>query len=444
MVATGKAAEFGILVKSAAALEGLGKVDTVVLDKTGTITTGNPSVTDIVTLDGRSANDFLGDAAALESGSAHPLAQAIINEAKRRSIAIPALSDFTSESGLGVRGVIHGRKYFAGNKRFFDEKNIDVSDVAQELIEKLAKEGKTPMLFAKDGTLVGIIAAADKVREDSAGSISRLRAMGIRTVMLTGDNKVTAEAVRGAVGVDEVISDVLPADKEACVSSLKQKGHKVAMVGDGINDAPALVSADIGIAIGAGTDIAIDSADIVLMKSSLSDVVTAIKLSRATVRNIKMNLFWAFFYNILGIPVAAGVLYPFFAITLSPMIGSAAMSASSVCVVSNALRLRGFKDKEAFVAKNGEEKLAEEKVNEYNADEKENDEMKKTVKIKIDGMMCNHCRMHAEKALAAVEGVASVSVTLEDGMAVVKAARSVSDEALVKAVVDAGYEAKVV
>lgn len=444
MVATGKAAEFGILVKSAAALEGLGKVDTVALDKTGTITTGNPSVTDIVTLDGRAANDLLRDAAALESGSTHPLAQAIINEAKRKSLTVPALSDFVFESGLGVRGVIDGHEYVAGNKRFFDEKNIEVSDSAQKTIDKLAKEGKTPMLFAKDGSLVGIIAAADKVREGSAESIARLRAMGIRTVMLTGDNKVTAEAVRNAVGVDEVISDVLPAGKEACVSELKGKGHKVAMVGDGINDAPALVSADIGIAIGAGTDIAIDSADIVLMKSSLSDVVTAIKLSRATVRNIKMNLFWAFFYNILGIPVAAGVLYPFFAITLSPMIGSAAMSASSVCVVSNALRLRAFKDREAFVEAKHKKTVTEVKVNEYNTEEKENDEMKKTVKLKIDGMMCNHCRMHAEKALAAVEGVASAAVTLEDGTAVVKAERTVSDEALVKAVVDAGYEAKVI
>ena len=339
--------------------------------------------------------------------------------------------------------MIGGREYIAGNKRFFDEKGIELSSDALGEIEKLAKEGKTPMLFAENGVLVGIIAAADKIREESAESVSRLRAMGIRTVMLTGDNKMTAEAVRGAVGVDEVISDVLPAAKEACISALRQKGHKVAMVGDGINDAPALVSADVGIAIGAGTDIAIDSADIVLMKSSLSDVVTAIKLSRATVRNIKMNLFWAFFYNILGIPVAAGVLYPFFAITLSPMIGSAAMSASSVCVVSNALRLRAFKDKEAFVGTRLQGDVTEETVNEYNTCEKDDDEMKKTVKIKIDGMMCNHCRMHAQKALSAIDGVASVTVTLEDGMAVVKAERSVSDETFVKAIVDAGYEAKI-
>ena len=443
MVSTGRAAELGILVKSASALEALGRVDTVVLDKTGTITTGEPRVTDIVCLDGRGADELLRDAAALESGSTHPLAQAIISEAQKRELALPSLLDFSLESGLGVRGVIGGREYIAGNKRFFDEKGIELSSDALSEIEKLAKEGKTPMLFAENGVLVGIIAAADKIREESAESVSRLRAMGIRTVMLTGDNKMTAEAVRGAVGVDEVISDVLPAAKEACISALRQKGHKVAMVGDGINDAPALVSADVGIAIGAGTDIAIDSADIVLMKSSLSDVVTAIKLSRATVRNIKMNLFWAFFYNILGIPVAAGVLYPFFAITLSPMIGSAAMSASSVCVVSNALRLRAFKDKEAFVGTRLQGDVTEETVNEYNTCEKDDDEMKKTVKIKIDGMMCNHCRMHAQKALSAIDGVASVTVTLEDGMAVVKAERSVSDETFVKAIVDAGYEAKI-
>ena len=441
MVATGKAAELGILVKSAAALEGLGRVDVVVLDKTGTITTGSPSVTDVVTFDGRPAGELLRDAAALESGSTHPLALAIINEAQKRGSELPTLSDFVSESGLGVRGVIGGCEYIAGNRRFFDEKNIEVTADASEQIERLAGEGKTPMLFAKDGALVGIIAAADKVREGSGESIALLREMGIKTVMLTGDNKLTAEAVRGAVGVDEVISDVLPADKEACISRLKADGHRVAMVGDGINDAPALVSADVGIAIGAGTDIAIDSADIVLMKSSLSDVVTAIRLSRATVRNIKMNLFWAFFYNILGIPVAAGVLYPFFAIRLSPMIGSAAMSASSVCVVTNALRLRTFRAREV-AQKSIPSAEGEYTVNENCIMRKEDKKMKKT--LKIDGMMCNHCRMHAEKALAAVEGVEAAVVTLEDATAVVTLACDVADEVLVKAVVDAGYEAKVI
>jgi cation transport ATPase len=340
-----------------------------------------------------------------------------------------------------VRGVIGGCEYIAGNRRFFDEKNIEVTADASEQIERLAGEGKTPMLFAKDGALVGIIAAADKVREGSAESIALLREMGIKTVMLTGDNKLTAEAVRGTVGVDEVISDVLPADKEACISRLKADGHRVAMVGDGINDAPALVSADVGIAIGAGTDIAIDSADIVLMKSSLSDVVTAIRLSRATVRNIKMNLFWAFFYNILGIPVAAGVLYPFFAIRLSPMIGSAAMSASSVCVVTNALRLRTFRAREV-AQKSIPSAEGEYTVNENCIMRKEDKKMKKT--LKIDGMMCNHCRMHAEKALAAVEGVEAAVVTLEDATAVVTLTCDVADEVLIKAVVDAGYEAKVI
>ncbi len=433
MVSTGKAAEFGILIKSAAALETLGSVDTVVLDKTGTITEGHPRVTDVIPLgQTQSEKALLEIAASLEAASSHPLAEAIVSYANEKGIKSLDVSDFVAEAGLGVRAISNGSTYIAGNLRFMNENSIEISTSVKEKLDNLAKNGKTPMLFAKDNALSGIIAVADTAREDSKSAVSELRAMGIRTIMLTGDNSFTAEAVKNEVGIDEVISEVLPADKEAHVSDLSKAGHKVAMVGDGINDAPALVSADVGIAIGAGTDIAIDAADVVLMKNTLADVVCAIKLSRATVRNIKGNLFWAFFYNVLGIPVAAGVLYPLFKITLTPMIGSAAMSASSVCVVSNALRLRGFKYKSK-----AQTNIIEEKI-----EEKETKEMKKTVMI--EGMMCNHCRAHAEKALLGVDGVTEVTVSLEDKKAEVVLAKEVADDILVKAITDAGYEARVI
>ena len=448
MVSTGKAAEMGILIKSATALEELGAVDTVVLDKTGTITTGHPSVTDVALLsDTTDTNALLASAAALESGSTHPLAEAIKEAATARSLPLPALTDFVSESGLGVRGKIDGVEHIAGNRRYIEQNGIEITKDIEDKLSSFASEGKTPMIFAKSSEIIGIIAAADTVRESSKSAIAALHSLGIRTVMLTGDNAQTAEAVRREVGIDEVISDVLPTGKEACISGLCKNGHKVAMVGDGLNDAPALVSADVGIAIGAGPDIAIDSADVVLMKSTLSDVVNAIRLSRATIKNIKMSLFWAFFYNVLGIPVAAGVLYPLFSITLSPMIGSAAMSASSVCVVSNALRLRRFKgSSEGEQELDGSSPSTAITINEIIAKEteKENDQMKKKKTISITGMMCNHCRMHAEKALASIDGVCDVKVSLEDANAVVTLKKDVDDEVLVKAIVDAGYEAKIV
>lgn len=422
MVSTGKAAELGILVKSASALEALGSVDTVVLDKTGTLTEGRPRVTDVISLN--KDIDLIKIAASLEAASTHPLAEAIVNYAKDHSVNALEVTDFSAEVGLGVRGKISSVYHIAGNRRFVEENGISITKDVSERLSSLSSEGKTPMLFARNGVLCGIIAVADTEREDSKDAVAELKNMGVRTVILTGDNPLTAEAVRKAVSADSVIAELLPADKEAIISDLRAKGHKVAMVGDGINDAPALVSADVGIAIGAGTDIAIDAADIVLMKNSLADVVCAIKLSRATLKNIKLSLFWAFFYNILGIPIAAGALYPLFGITLSPMIGSAAMSASSVCVVSNALRLQRFKNK-------------------VKADiRKEEKEMKKT--LIIEGMMCNHCRMHAEKALAAVDGVLEVVVTLEDKTAKLTLSKEVDDAILIKAVTDAGYEATVV
>jgi len=405
---------------------------TVVLDKTGTITTGHPEVTDILPfLSEIDENELLRIALSLESASSHPLALAIIEYAKSKNVTSTEVHGFIEEGGFGVKGKVENSTYIGGNVRYMTANGVETDERVSEALESLSKEGKTPMLFAKDGMLCGIIAVRDTVREDSRAAIAELRKMGIKTVMLTGDNKKTAEAVKNVVGVDETVPDVLPADKERYIRELKQSSRRVAMVGDGINDAPALTSADIGIAIGAGTDIAIDAADVVLMKNSLADVVGAIKLSAATVKNIRMNLFWAFFYNILGIPVAAGVLYPFFNITLSPMIGSAAMSASSVCVVTNALRLRRFGRKNKPIQPKTK-----------TIQEKEEKEMKKTVSIK--GMMCNHCRMHAEKALLALDGVISADVSLEDAKAVVTLSKDVADEVLVKAITDAGYEAEVI
>ena len=315
------------------------------LDKTGTITSGHPSVTDIVMLDtSLTEQEFLTQAAAAEAGSEHPLAQAVVEKARETGLSIPRAEEFEAQAGRGIRALVDGRRYVAGNLAY-EESGLAENAQAKEAAHRLAGEGKTPLLFAADGALLGVIAVADTIREDSRAAIERFRKMGLHVVMLTGDNRITAEAIRKEIGVEEAIADVLPADKEASVRALQEKGHKVAMVGDGVNDAPALTRADIGIAIGAGTDIAIESADVVLMKDSLFDVAAAIDLSKAVVRNIHQNLFWAFFYNVLGIPLAAGALFPAFGIRLSPMIGSAAMSLSSVCVVLNALRLRLFKDK---------------------------------------------------------------------------------------------------
>ena len=449
MVGTGKAAEMGILIKSAESLENLHAVDTIVLDKTGTITSGHPSVTDIVVLDAAMTEQtFLEEAAAVETGSEHPLAQAVVERAQQSGISIPKAEAFEAQAGRGVRATVRGHAYLAGNVAFMEENNLLVKDAAaqkaRDAVTKLAEEGKTPLLFARDGKIVGMIAVADTVRASSRAAIQQFSKMGLHVVMLTGDNRVTAEAIRKELGIEKAISDVLPTEKEANIRALQEQGHKVAMVGDGINDAPALTRADIGIAIGAGTDIAIESADVVLMKDSLEDVATAIDLSRAVVRNIHMNLFWAFFYNILGIPVAAGILFPAFGLRLSPMIGSAAMSLSSVCVVTNALRLRFFKRKgmEPQVAEPPAASLPEINhpsvpvVQELNQ-QKGTIEMKKV--LVVEGMMCAHCQMHVQKALEGVDGVQEAVVDLEKKTATVSLAKEVSDQVLMDAVKDAGY-----
>ncbi len=433
MVATGRAAEQGILIKSAAALETLHKVDTIVLDKTGTITSGHPSVTDIIPMDGGSEDALLAKAAAIENCSEHPLGEAVVIKARADGVSLPAVSGFEAVAGRGVRAEIDGRKCLGGNRAFMIECGIAQAEIdrLEDTISRLASEGKTPLLFAENGSISGVIAVADTIRDDSRAAIRLMHDMGIRVVMLTGDNKVTAEAIRSELDIDEAIAEVMPAQKEQKVRELQQQGRCVAMVGDGINDAPALTRADAGIAIGAGTDVAIESADIVLMKNSLSDVTAAIELSRATIRNIRMNLFWAFFYNLLGIPVAAGALYIPFGISLNPMIGSAAMSLSSVCVVTNALRLRFFKPSGAIDRKNRT-------VSEEQSKRKDNTTMKKM--LNVEGMMCPRCQAHVQKALEAVDGVSAVEVDLEAKTAAVTLAVDVADGVLIAAVTEAGYE----
>ena len=448
MVGTGKAAEMGILIKSAESLENLHAVDTIVLDKTGTITSGHPSVTDVVVIDSHiTEQTLLEEAAAVETGSEHPLAQAIVEYAKQAGISIPKAETFEAQAGRGVKATVRGHAYLAGNTAFMEESHLLAADVraqkVRDAVKKLAEEGKTPLLFARDGTIVGIFAVADTIRASSRAAIQQFSKMGLHVVMLTGDNRVTAEAIRRELGIEKAISDVLPTEKEANIRALQEQGHKVAMVGDGINDAPALTRADIGIAIGAGTDIAIESADVVLMKDSLEDVATAIDLSRAVVRNIHMNLFWAFFYNILGIPVAAGVLFPAFGLRLSPMIGSAAMSLSSVCVVTNALRLRFFKQK-GKEQHSAEHLAALPEIKETPVPAEQGPvEQKGTILMKkvliVDGMMCAHCQMHVQKALEGVDGVQEAVVDLEKKQATVSLSKEVSDQVLMDAVQEAGY-----
>ena len=437
-VATGKAAEKGILIKSAASLELMGRVNTVVLDKTGTVTEGKPQVTDVLCTAGVTEEELLCAAASLEKPSGHPLADAIVQEAERRSIPLCAVSDFAAVAGGGVQAVLDGKTLYAGNDRYMTLIGAGTSALA-DAAAQLAAQGKTPLYFAEEHRLLGVIAVADVVKPDSAAAIAALRRSGCEVVLLTGDNQRTAEAIARQVGVDRVIAQVLPQDKARCIEDLRKEGRLVAMVGDGVNDAPALVTADVGLAIGAGTDVAIESADVVLMRSSLMDIVDAAALSRATLRNIRQNLFWAFFYNSIGIPVAAGVLYPAFQITLNPMIAAAAMSLSSVCVVSNALRLRGWKgsrpdshvslDKSAALTDNTDVNTA------APAAQQEEATMKKT--LTIEGMMCAHCVAHVEKALNALPGV-TASVDLDSKTAVVTG--DAGDEALKKAVADAGYQ----
>ena len=432
-VATGKAAEKGILIKSAASLELMGRVNTVVLDKTGTVTEGKPRVTDVLCAANVTEEELLCAAASLEKPSGHPLADAIVQEAERRSIPLCAVSDFAAVAGGGVQAVQDGKTLYAGNDRYMESIGADTAAL-RDAAEMLAAVGKTPLYFAEGRQLLGVIAVADVVKPDSAAAIAALRRSGCEVVLLTGDNQRTAEAIARQVGVDRVIAQVLPQDKARCIEDLQKAGRLVAMVGDGVNDAPALVTADVGLAIGAGTDVAIESADVVLMRSSLMDIVDAAALSRATLRNIRQNLFWAFFYNSIGIPVAAGVLYPALGITLNPMIAAAAMSLSSVCVVSNALRLRGWKGSAPVRRGETPANTQSEPAAPAAQHNEEEPTMKKT--LSIEGMMCAHCAAHVEKALNALPGV-TAAVDLAGSSAVVTG--DVSDEALKKAVADAGY-----
>lgn len=432
-VATGKAAEKGILIKSAASLELMGRVNTVVLDKTGTVTEGKPRVTDVLCAANVTEEELLCAAASLEKPSGHPLADAIVQEAERRSIPLCAVSDFAAVAGGGVQAVQDGKTLYAGNDRYMESIGADTAAL-RAAAEMLAAAGKTPLYFAEGRQLLGVIAVADVVKPDSAAAIAALRRSGCEVVLLTGDNQHTAEAIARQVGVDRVIAQVLPQDKACCIEDLQKAGRLVAMVGDGVNDAPALVTADVGLAIGAGTDVAIESADVVLMRSSLMDIVDAAALSRATLRNIRQNLFWAFFYNSIGIPVAAGVLYPALGITLNPMIAAAAMSLSSVCVVSNALRLRGWKGSAPVRRGETPANTQSEPAAPAAQHNEEEPTMKKT--LSIEGMMCAHCAAHVEKALNALPGV-TAAVDLAGSSAVVTG--DVSDEALKKAVADAGY-----
>ena len=451
MVGTGKGAENGILIKSGDALETAHQIDTVVLDKTGTITQGKPVVTDIICAAGKSAakTQLLQIAGSLEKGSEHPLAEAIVNYCVTNNISLEKVTDFNALFGKGIEGTVSGTHYYAGNEKMMEEKGISLSTEQKNQIRELAKQGRTPLLFADEKQFLGIVAVADVVKPTSKEAVQKFRDYGIHVIMLTGDNEVTAQAIKEQVGIDEVIAGVLPTQKEEKISALKQAGHKVAMIGDGVNDAPALASADVGIAIGAGTDVAIESADIVLMKNDLLDAVGAVKLSKAVIRNLKENLFWAFFYNSIGIPLAAGVLYPLFQIKLNPMFGAAAMSLSSVCVVSNALRLRWVKLHDAKKTQSEPHQdvaastIAD--INQHNAldnniksTNNDKGESTMTTTISIEGMMCAHCQAHVEKALKEVAGVTEVTVSLENKNAVVTGDASV--EALKQAVVDAGYE----
>ena len=425
MVGTGKGAENGILFKSAEALEGLRSIQTVVLDKTGTVTQGKPVVTDLTPLGETTEEELLCVAASLEKPSEHPLAQAVVAEAEQRNIPLVPAQEFQAVHGRGVTATVQGARFLAGNRAMMEENQIDLT-AAGETPEALAGAGKTPLYFAQDGRLIGIVAVADTVKPTSAAAIAALRDLGLEVVMLTGDNRRTAQAIAEELALTDVVAEVLPQDKEKVIADLQAKGKKVAMVGDGINDAPALARSDVGLAIGAGTDVAIESADVVLMKSDLMDAVTAVELSKATIKNIKENLFWAFFYNAICIPLAAGAFYPIFHIQLSPMIAAAAMSLSSVCVVSNALRLKLFKPRHTAP----KTAVPEEKIKKEGA----KNTMEK--KIVIEGMMCQHCVAHVTEALTKLDGVTAV-VDLESKTATVTG--DATDEALKQAVANAGY-----
>ena len=433
MVGSGLGAKNGILFKTAASLEETGRIQIVALDKTGTITSAEPKVTDILPAEGVAEDELLALAYALERRSEHPLARAILQHAEQRHIPAQEVTDFQAMPGNGLRAAAADGRTLCGGNLAFIERAAQVPEPMRAQADKLAQAGKTPMFFSAGGRLLGVIAVADVIKPDSPQAVRELQNMGIYVVMVTGDNERTAKAIGAQAGVDQVIAGVLPDGKESVIRELRRRG-KVAMVGDGINDAPALTRADIGIAIGAGTDVAIDAADVVLMKSRLSDVPAAIRLSRATLRNIHENLFWAFFYNTIGIPIAAGVFIPL-GLTLNPMLGAAAMSLSSFCVVSNALRLNLFKLRDARHDHKRSKQLKEIPIENHKED---TNAMKKT--MKIEGMMCGHCEAAVKKALEAIEGVASADVSHESGTAVVTLSAPVEDAALKKAVEDKDYK----
>ena len=436
MVGNGMGAKSGILFKTAAAQEMAGKTQIVALDKTGTVTTGIMQVTDVIASDGVAETDLLEAAYALEAKSEHPISKAIVEHAEKKQIKLLETSEFEIKAGNGLSARLDGKRIIGGNESYLSKGGMEISRAQKTELEKLASQGKTPVLFARDKSLLGIIAVADTIKEDSAQAISELKNMGIHTVLLTGDNEITARAIAAQAGVDEVVAGVLPDGKEAVIRKLMESG-KVAMVGDGINDAPSLTRADLGIAIGAGTDIAIDAADVVLMKGSLLDVSGAIRLSRAVIKNIHENLFWAFFYNIIGIPLAAGCYVAAFGWSLNPMFGAAAMGLSSFCVVSNALRLNFLKthdsrrDKKVknpvmgnLISNAGQEKAGKENI----------------MKISVKGMMCGHCEKHVKEALEAIDGITSATASHEKAEVAIETSKEV-DESVIKAAVEkAGYE----
>ena len=436
MVGNGVGAKHGILFKTAVSLEEAGKVDIVALDKTGTITNGQPKVTDILPVDGISEQELLETAFSLEKKSEHPLAKAIVEYGEEKNFTVSVVDNFKAVPGNGLTGTLNEETLIGGNLLFI-EKSLSISKELKHSAEQLASAGKTPLFFAKENRLLGMIAVADVIKEDSPQAINELKAMGIHVVMLTGDNERTAKAIGEQAGVDNVIAGVLPDGKESVIQALGKKG-KVAMVGDGINDAPALTRADVGIAIGAGTDVAMDAADVVLMKSKLADVPAAIRLSRGVLRNIHENLFWAFFYNTIGIPLAAGLLIPVLGWKLNPMFGAAAMSLSSFCVVTNALRLNLLNIRSTKKDKKKKNAIDVSLININNNEKKEVNEMTKTMNIK--GMMCGHCEATVKKALEALPEVASAEVSHEKGTAVVTLEKEIADDVLKKTVEDKDYE----
>ena len=444
MVATGKGAQNGVLIKSAESLELLHNIDTVVFDKTGTITEGKPEVTDIISY--IDENELLKIAGSLEQNSEHPLAEAIMNKLKDKNIDVYKIDGFNSTSGRGIEGKINTIRYIGGNLSFMEENNIKGINIAKNDSQSMQEQGKTCIYFADTSKIIGILGIADTIKSTSKIAIEELQKRNIDTIMITGDNRKAASAIAKETGIDKVISEVLPQDKEVEVAKMQKEGKKVAFVGDGINDSPALVKSDVGLAIGSGTDIAIESADIVLIKNDLLDVVSAIDLSKATINNIKMNLFWAFFYNAIGIPVAAGVFFSSFGFKLNPMIGALAMSFSSVCVVTNALRLRNFKPR--FLKRLKKENLLDKyyiennKITEENKNkESEEKSMSEFIKeVNIEGMSCNHCKMSVEKAVGNIKGVTSVEVSLENKNAIVKSNVEIDEEKIKNAIEEEGFK----